>query len=87
MTLQSSGAISIYDIKTNFNGQNADTYGYTNWGTTTYDLNFYRGKYRYKSGAWGLFSSGAITMNDFYGSDGNCNCVCDCDCACDCGPS
>jgi len=80
MTLQTSGAISIKDIKDNFNGQSAT--GYTTWGTTTYDLNFYRGKWRIKSGVWALFPSGAISLNDFYGTDGNCDCDCDCDCDC-----
>lgn len=80
MTLQASGEINIAQIKNNFNGQNKT--GYTNWGTTTYDLNFYRGKWRNISGVWGLFPSGQISMSDFYSTDGNCDC--DCDCVCDC---
>lgn len=90
--LQGSGTITIAQIATDFVGKYMDYYGTQYSGTISdlYNLNYFRGKGRYVGGAGpsgpnpGTFSSGAISMSNFYSTEGNCNCNCDCDCDCAC---
>ncbi len=81
MPTPSSGAISLQNIRDNFyNYTNADGFNYGTTNSNLYNLNYYRGKKYRKAGVDTIFSSGSISFNAFYNSDGNC--ACDCVCAC-----
>ena len=95
MTLYAAGQpITMYDIANNYVNEYMDTYAFQYSGNVQdlYNLGYFKGLPRYVGGAGpagpspGYFSSGAITMADFYSTDGNCNCncICDCNCACNC---
>lgn len=79
MPTPASGAITFTNIRDNFVGfTNADGFTYSSSNADLYNLNYYRGKKYRKSGIDTNFSSGAISFNNFYDSDGNCACLCAC---------
>lgn len=84
MPTPSSGAISFQNIRDNFVGYtNRDNFYYGTNNANLYNLNYYRGRRYQKAGnQTTYFSSGSISFNAFYNSDGNCQCDCDCVCAC-----
>ena len=84
MPTVASGALSFSNIRDNFyNYTNFDGFYYGTNNANLYNLNYYRGKKYRKAGVDTIFSSGAISFNAFYNSDGNCQCDCLCACSTD----
>lgn len=79
MPTVASGALSFSNIRDNFyNYTNDYLFNYGTNNANLYNLNYYRGKQYRKAGVITTFSTGAISFNAFYNSDGNCACACAC---------